>query len=289
VSNPTKKDEKHSVKVLGSGKEFVSYTHPARARSLLAKGRAFILSSKPFTIQLKGRVVEGVNPEREKTMTKKRKYVSFTDLFREECDIWVQNISKTQISLNFMTSPGVYTGICLPRTRKPFNLSQWVSWDAIKGSNDLKIILNRRPAKLQILTDAEAQDVFKSMAQQNSTSMETEMDKAFEEQSMLMNHIVPESSETQEVDHDLEAMKRVAAGIETETTEDDPQDIVTPRVIGLLEQVGEDVPQAERMRVGDLKAELELLADEFTRADYNHLMLHAPATIKKWVATLQAE
>jgi len=201
----------------------------------------------------------------------------------------VQNISKTQISLNFMTSPGVYTGICLPRTRKPFNLSQWVSWDAIKGSNDLKIILNRRPAKLQILTDAEAQDVFKSMAQQNSTSMETEMDKAFEEQSMLMNHIVPESSETQEVDHDLEAMKRVAAGIETETTEDDPQDIVTPRVIGLLEQVGEDVPQAERMRVGDLKAELELLADEFTRADYNHLMLHAPATIKKWVATLQAE
>ena len=282
-------DIKHSVKVLGASKEFVSWTHPARARALLAKGRAFILSTKPFVIGLKGRVLEGANPEKEKTMVTKRKYTSFTDLFKIETDIWVQNISKTQISLNFMTATGISTGICIPRSRKPFNLSQWVSWDAIKGSNDLKIIINRRPAKLLVLTDKEAQAVFKSMADANSTSMEDEMDRAFEEQSMLLNHIVPETAESVEADRELEAMKRQAAGLEQEPDLDDPQDIVTPKVIGLIEQTGDDVPQAERMRVGDLKEELELLADDFTTADFEYIRLHAPKSIKKWAAQLLAD
>ena len=283
-----KKEIKQEVKVLGPNKEFVSYTHPARARSLLAKGKAFIVSTiNPFTIQLKGRVLEGDNSERKKTMVTKRKYVSFTELFKEEKDIWVQNVGKTQISLQFQTSPGTYVGKCLPRSRKPINLSQFVSFEAIKNSNDLKVILNRRPAKLLILTDEEAQAVFQSMAKANGTSMEEEMDIAFEEVTMLMDHIVPEISETTEAEHELEAMKRKAAGVIDDPIGNDPQDIVTPKVIGLLEQVGDDVPQGERMRVGDLKAELEVMAEDFTRADFKHLNMHAPASIKKWANQLQ--
>lgn len=285
------KDIKQEVKVYGPNKVFVSYTHPARARALLAKGRAIILSIKPFKIQLRDCVLEGVNPEREKTMTKnkKRPYVSFTELFKEEKDIWVQNVGKTQISLNFMTSPGVYVGKCLPRTSKPINLSQFVSFEAIKSSTDLKIILNRRPAKLLVLTDEEAQNIFNEMARANGTSMEKEMDIAFEEVTMLMDHIVPEVSESSEADHNLENMKRQAAGIENEPDAGDPQDIVTPKVIGLLERVGDDVPQLDKLGVRELREELEVISDEFTRADREYLKVNAPKSIKKWVAQLGSE
>jgi len=222
-------------------------------------------------------------------MATKRKYTSFTELFKEERDIWVQNVGKTQISLNFMTSPGVYVGKCLPRTRKPVNLSQFVSFQAIKESNDLKIILNRRPAKLLILTDEEAQAIFRDMAKGNGTTMEDEMDKAFEEVTMLMDHVVPELSESVEADHNLAEMKRIAAGVAIEEDDDDPQDVVTPAIIGWMELVADDVPQAERMAVRTLREELEVIQDELTRADREYLKIHAPKSIAKWVAQLPAK
>lgn len=289
MSDPQQKDSKHSVKVVGPNKEFVSYTHPARARSLLSRGKAFILTTNPFTIQMKGRIMNGDNSERKDAMqNQKRSYVSFTELFREEKDLWVQNISKTQISLQFMTSPGVYVGRCLPRTRKPINLSQFVSFDAIKNSNDLKTILNRRPAKLQILTEEEAMNVFKELAKANDTSMEEELEKAFEEQTMLMDHIVPESSEHVSKEHDLKGMKQVAANMgNLPEEEDDTEDMVTPRVVGLLEQAADDAPDGEKISVRALKEELEVIQDELTRADIEYIMIHAPKSIKKWAANMK--
>ena len=221
---------------------------------------------------------------------RKRSYVSFTELFKTESDIWVQNISKTQISLQFMTAPGVYVGRCLPRSRKPINLSQFVSFDAIKNSNDLKTILNRRPAKLQVLTEEEAMAIFQELADANKTTIDDEIEKAFEEQSMLMDHIVPEISEESDKEHNLAAMKKVAANagnLPDEEDEVDAQDVVTPRVVGVIEQASPDTPAPDKLSVRALKEELEVMEDDLTRADIDYILIHAPKSVKRWAANLQ--
>jgi hypothetical protein len=279
-------DPNNQVRVLGPSNEYVSTTHPARARKLIHRGKAYIISNNPFTIKMRGKIVGGDNTEREKAMSNpKSKYVNFVEYFKEEKNVWVQNISKTQISLEFPISPGVVMGRCIPRTKKPVNLSQYVSWEAIKNSTGLKTILNRRPAKLLLLTEEEAMAYYDEQAQMYNTTREEELDKAFEEVTMLMDHVVPESSETERKDHDLERMKaKLEAGNdeEPETEEDDPQDVLTPKVVGLVAEAGEDVPQAERKGARELKEELEVIEDELTRADLEHLANFAPKSIQKW-------
>lgn len=268
--------EKDSVKVLGPNNEFISYTHPARARKVLGQGKAFILSTNPFIIKM-----IGVNSERKVPMqVKKSQIVNFTELFREEKDVWLQNLGKTQISLQFETAPGRIASVCLPRTKKPFNLSSRVPFSAIKSSMDLRIILNRRPARLQILTVEQAMEYFAERAKEYGTTVEEEVEKAFDEQTALMDHVAYVAPENMVVKSIEEQVKEAEAS-------NDPQDVVSPRVIGLISQADVDQKPEERMGVRELKEELEVMEDDLTLADLDYIINLAPTSIQKWAAKVK--
>jgi hypothetical protein len=269
-------DNSQSVEVLGPHDEYVSHTHPARARKLINQGKACILSTKPFIIKMRG------VPERTYVMGTKKfiKPTNFTELFREEKDIWVQNVGKTQISMQFEPSPGRIVSVCIPRTKDPFNLSTRVSWDALRNSTDFKIMINRRPARLIIMSYDEVEAYFKTKAKNNKTSVDEEMAVSFEKQTALMEHtayVAPEDAEVKT----LAQMEREAE----ESAEE--EDAISPRLVGLLNRYDKDLPKEDQISVAELKDELEVMADELTPADWDYIQSLAPKSIKNWAQKLR--
>lgn len=276
VSNTDKDDIKHQVKVLGPNNEFVSYTHPARARKLIGQGRAFVLSTTPFIIKMKGD-----NSERKVPMQKKSHIINFTEMFKEEKDIWVQNLGKTQISLQFETAPGRIASVCVPRTKAPFHLSARIPFAAIKSSMDLRIMLNRRPARLQILTQDEAMEYFAERAKDLGTSAEEEAEKAFDQHTALMEHIAYTAPETEKPKTVEELVKEAEANATEE-------DAVNPRVIGLIQQADPSQKDGEKMAIRELKEEFEVLEDELTAGDLDYIINLAPKSIQKWAMQVKS-
>ena len=118
---------------------------PARARILVREHSAVWITNDPPTIRLTSDRSISMQPQ---VQTKKTTIVNWTEYFREEKDIFVQNIANAQISLSFETSPGHIQGFLVPHTRDPFNLTQHIPFEAIKKSADFRRMLNRRPPAL---------------------------------------------------------------------------------------------------------------------------------------------
>lgn len=265
-----------SVKVLDSGDSFESYTHPANARKLVSAGSAFILSTTPFVIKLRG-----VHSERKSKMIKSKIVTNFTEMFKEETDIWVQNVGGTQISMQFVSPGGQVAAVLIPRSKKPFNLSTYVPFSALKNSRDLRQILNRRPARLIPLTTLEVDAYFEKLAKDRKSSVEHEIEQAFLEQSALMEHRAYVEPET-------EVPKPIAKQVKEAEAAVDPEEVVTPRIIGLIKSADKTQDASHRMGARQLKDELEVLVDEMTSADLDYIIQLAPKSVSKWAASLLA-
>lgn len=244
-----------SVQVVDRFRRVLSYTHPAKARKLIKDGRARIVCENPFTIQMEVSMDLVTN---------------FTEYFKEERDVYVQNLTDKQISLEFDIGNGRKESCPIPRTRKPFNLTQMIPFSAIKASTDLRKLVNRTPPALKLLTEGEFQAYYESTARDNGTTVDEELYRAMELRQALVNRQkMPASAEAE------------VAPVEPELT---PDDVLTPRVVGLCSQVGEDIPESERLSARDFVEELEAIETALTSADLEYLVGHGfHKSVKKWV------
>lgn len=258
------------VIVIGPHGEFVSHTHPAKARKLVASGKAFILENTPFKIKLREAT--------ERTEEMPKRVINYTQLFKEEKDIYIQNVGKTQVSIGFEVAPGRTDSVCLPRTRKPFNLTSRIPWAAIKGSMDLRILLNRRPANIALLSEEEYLEYYKNMAKQKGTTMEQEIEEAFEHHSALMDR----RAFTVDEDSTPKTIEEARADQEAAVA-DDPEEQITPSVIGLMQRIEPGAPAAEKLGIYELIEELEVLGDDLTSADCDYIEAKGTAKVKKWI------
>lgn len=85
--------------------------------------------------------------------------------FQEERELWVQNISATQLSMQFEISPGHIAGVLVPIGADPICMTNEVPFDAIKKSLDFRKFLNRIPAVMKLLTTEQADQYFAEKAQ----------------------------------------------------------------------------------------------------------------------------
>ncbi len=210
---------------------------------------------------------------------KKPIITNFTHYFSgEERDVYIQNISNNQISIQFEVGPGRYESVLVPRSRRPLNLTQHIPFDAIKRSTDIRKLVNRRPPVLQLMTAEEYNKFYEDMAKSMGTTIDQEVEKSLELQAALMDRRVPEvekGKETKSID-ELEQERN-----------DDPEAAAEmqpiPRVIGLCAQVGPDVPQTDKPQVAEMMSELETLEGEMRPTDFEYLASkgHYKA-IKKW-------
>ena len=248
-----------SIPVLGPDNNVLSYTHPARARKLVKNGNAVVVGTRPFIVRLK-------RDPREDKMTKPAIITNFTEYFKTERDVYVLNKSNTQVSLQFETFPGRIEGVLLPKAKKPINLTQLVPFSAIKGSLDIRKMVNRRPPALVLLSEAEYLAYYDKLAEKRGTSRADEIDDAAQYQSDLQGkrtftNPTPKGRTTIEEEADERKNKPL-----------EPDEKVTARVVGLCANVGDDIDEKDRMGAREMLEELRDM--ELTSADLEYLLGH---------------
>lgn len=266
-----------TVPVVDSDGEPLSKTHPARARKLLDKGKASVLSTDPFVIKL-------ARNQEDKMATPV--ITNFTEYFRTERDVYVQNKSNTQVSMQFEVSPGRIESVLIPRDKKPLNLTQIVPFHALKASVDLRKMINRTPPALKLLTEQEYEDYFKTVAEQAKKTPEEVIMEAQQFQRDLQDKKVftePSQRGRKTLDELADERKDEPA---------DPQDKVSARIVGLCSQVGDDVEEKHRLPASSILDEVKDLdqGTPLTRADLEYLQGHGYyKSVKNWALKTHGE
>lgn len=191
---------------------------------------------------------------------------NFTEYFKTERDVFVQNLSNTQVSLQFETYPGRIEGVLLPKGKKPINLTQLVPFGAIKMSIDLRKMVNRRPPVLVLMSEEEYLAYYENLAKRSGRTPDEEMEAAHEYQSDLQGKRAvtnPSPAVRKTIEEEAEERKNQPA---------DPQDKVTARVVGLCASVGDDIDEKDRMGAKEMLDELRDM--ELTLADLEYLLGH---------------
>jgi hypothetical protein len=283
------------VIVLDSEKRFLEYTNSGMARKLLKEKKAKIFSHHPFAIKLMRSVP--VSSIRRKIMAAPR---NFTEYFKEERDIYVQNIANAQVSCEFPLGPNRTEGFLFPNSRDPINLTQHIPYDAIKQSTDFRKMLNRRPAALQLMEQEQYEVYFSNKAKVmglSDTNGEPNIDAAIDaseekrrrtaDRNMRekitdkspepIHEVIEKGTGPGGVPANLGERQRVAS---TDIIGED--EIISPRVLHLCNQVKSEIPDEERMPASEL---LEALQDipELSLDDYEYIRSHGYyKTVKKW-------
>ena len=224
---------------------------------------------------------------------------NFTDHFKDEHDVYVQNVANAQVSCEFPLAPGRVEGFLFPHVRDPINLSQFIPFHAIKDSMDFRKLLSRRPPALQILTLEEYQAYYQDKAQRNGlvdNSGKPDIDAAIDaseerrRRTADRNLREPVTDKTPEPIHEIIEKGTGPGGIphfgekqrvasKEIVTEDD---VISPRVLHLCNQVKSEIPEEERMPAKDLLEALQEIPT-LTMDDYEHVRSHGfYNTVKKW-------
>lgn len=219
-----------------------------------------------------------------------KRIVNWTDFFNSPRDIYAQNVSNCQVSVEFETSPGNRTGFLFPQTRDPVNLTQHIPWEAIKNSIDFRKMLNRRPPAVLLMNEEEYTAYFAQKAARMSEagrpiSTEDAMDQSSEKLQRIHNKQDYTTDETPEPLHKVTqddahfgGKKRVEAN--EQLSEDE---IIHPRVLHLCNQVHVDIPDKEKMRAHVMMEELDNIGPDLKMDDYEYIRSHSYwKTVKNW-------
>jgi hypothetical protein len=214
---------------------------------------------------------------------------NFTEYFRSERDVYVQNLANAQVSCEFPIGPNRVEGFTFPHNRDPINLSQHIPFHAIKDSMDFRKMLSRRPPALQLLNQDEYDAFYAKKAQQQGlmTNGKPDIDAAIDSSEEKRRRTADKNLREKVTDRDPEPIHEVVesgTGPKGAThfgerqrvvsrdvaTEDE---ILNPRVLHLCNQVKQEIPEEERMPAKDLLDELQSMPD-LTLDDLEHIRAH---------------
>lgn len=233
------------VIVLDASNKFLEYTHPARARQLLKEKSAVVYSRQPFAIQLL-RIVNGpvVLTSREDKMA----VTNYTDFFKSERDIYVQNISNCQVSVMFEVGPGHTESHLFVNSPDPVNLTQRVPFQAVKSSMDFRKMLNRQPPALRLMTEEQYREYYsKSAANKGLETVEDAIDAAERSRVEIQNHVL---------DKPVDLLKESESKVSTDEIQLE-EDVISPRVLNLCLQVHPSLSEQVRLSAQSFLTELE--------------------------------
>lgn len=260
------------VMVVDKNNKFLSYTHPAKARKLLNEERAVIFKTNPFIIKLMG-------PKDGRKKMNVQSMISFTDFFKDEKDIYIQNLSNTQVQFQCEIAAGRVKNVIIPRTRKPYNLTQRVSFNAIRESVDFRSLFDRNPPVIRIISEEDYMNYYKDLASRNNTSIDAEIAEANNLQLGIMDRKINEDAPVPKTIDDTRSLSETDDGtlpIESQ---------VHPRIASLCAQVSPDVDDDLKMKANDFKDELEIIEDELKSTDFEYLLSHGYyKSIRNWAS-----
>jgi len=279
--------------VLDSEKRFLEYARPALARKYIKEGKARVFSKDPFAIQL-------LHPKSAASIRRKNMAVrNFTEYFREERDVYVQNISNAQLSLEFNMGEGRVEGFTIPSIRDPINLTQHIPFIAIKNSMDFRKLLSRRPPVLNLLSQEEYEAYYAKRAKargmvtaDGDPDVDAAIDMAEEKRRRTSDKTLRENV-TDEKPAPIHEVIEKGTGpggaarfgerqrvAPSELVSED--EVISPRVLHLCNQVKAELEENQRMPATDLLEALQEIPN-LKIDDYEHIRAHGYyKTVKKW-------
>ncbi len=247
------------VIVLDMERRFLDYVHPAFARRLIKDQAALVYSRDPFVIQVKSKdslLIKKDNPNM---------ISNFTEYFKAEKDVYVQNVSNCQVSVNFEVGPGHSESYLFTNSKDPVNLTRTIPYQAIKNSMDLRKMLNRVPAALKLLEEEDFNAYYKRQAVTHGlTSVDEALAQAEARRIAAQNH-VPLTDAVEE-DRSEKAEKKASVIIAE-------ADAINSRVLHLCLQVHPSVPDQSKMSAQQLLSELDSIND-MRITDWEYVQSH---------------
>lgn len=249
-----------TVPVLDQNNQFISKTSPAKARMLLKTGKCTVFSKKPFMLKHAGEI-ESETMIKRQTKNANSFVTNWTKLFEEESEIYIQNLGTTNISITCKYE-GEPIFINIPRVKHPMNLTQFVPFDGIKGSMELRAMINRKPSILRLVSEEEYYDYFEKLAKRFGTSAEEEMMNAQDKFSALMNRRSVSDAKPEE-DEEVSKEEKILNANEPD-----------PRVVGLCLRSEKD-QGADRIKARDMIDEIETIESDLKDLDWEYLASNA--------------
>lgn len=283
----------YEVLVVDSEKKFLEYTKPALARKYLKEGKAKVFSRNPFAIML-------LHSKPTTSIRRKKMAIrNFTNAFREEKDIYVQNLANAQVSCEFPLGEGRVEGFTFPDNRDPINLTQHIPFGAIKSSMDFRKMLSRRPPALQLLSQEEYESYFAKRAKsrnlltpEGEPDVDAAIDASEEKRRRIADRNMREPVADKRPDPIHEVVERGTGpggaarfGERQRVAHDDivgEDEIINPKVLHYCNQVKAELADEEKMSAQEL---LENLQDipRLSMDDLEHVRAHGfYKTVKKW-------
>ena len=221
---------------------------------------------------------------------------SYTQFFREEREIYVQNVSNAQVSVTFETGPGRMDSYLFPNRRDPINLSQQFPFAVIKGSMDFRKMLTRRPAVLVIIDEKEFNRYYERKAEADGLytinekgkrvpDVRAALDKIEEERNRFNAKLPLPDARVPEPLHDVVEDDPHFGGKKTVQSRTSMQvdDVINPRVLHLCNQVNTMLSDQEKMPANQLLGELKDLSGDLKIDDYEYIRAHGwYQSVKKW-------
>jgi len=231
---------------------------------------------------------------------------NFTEFFKEERDIYVQNLANAQVSCEFPIAPNRNEGFLFANNRDPVNLTQFIPFDAIKASMDFRKMLSRRPPALQLLTEEEYKAYFAGKAKRSNmlnNDGEPDVDAAIDaseekrRRTSDRNYREPVAASSPEPIHEVVEKGTGPGGAarfgeRNRVAHNDvvgEDEVINPRVLHFCNQVKAEIEESERMPAAEL---LESLQDipNLTLDDYEHIRAHSYyKSVKKWAQKQAAD
>lgn len=224
---------------------------------------------------------------------------NFTEYFKEERDVYVQNLANSQVSCDFPVGHNRTEGFLFPYNRDPINLTQHIPFEAIKQSMDFRKMLSRRPPALQLLTQEEFEAYYSKKANSmglKDTDGKPDIDAAIDTTEEKRRRTADRNLREKVADRTPDPIHEVVesgtgpGGIprfgerqrvapHEMVTEDE---IINPRILHLCNQVKNEIPEEERMPAKELLEELQSIPD-LRLDDLEHIRAHGYyKSVKKW-------
>lgn len=216
---------------------------------------------------------------------------NYTEFFKEEKDIYVQNVANAQVSIEFNLGNGQLEGYTFPPTRDPVNLTQEIPFNVIKQSMDFRKMLARRPPALQMLSAEEYEAYFTKKAHQRGLkSVDEAIEEAAERRMNLKDRSRKTTEATPEPIHEVTEQGSGPGGMPmfgekqrvTSTAPVSEEEVLNPKVLHYCNQVKAELEENERMPAQELLESLQSIPN-MKLDDYEYIRAHGYyRTVKKW-------
>lgn len=263
----------NEVIVLDSERRFLEYTHPATARRLLKDGNAVIYSRTPFAIQLTRPIESPQRTDRNEQIM--AQISNYTEFFKEERDIYVQNISGCQVTVSFEVSPGRSESHLFVNTKDPVNLTRFIPFAAVKSSMEFRRMLNRIPPALQLLDNREFESFYVHAAEKMGLAgPEEAMEKAEQKRMSIQKHEpLKDATDPIKIHEVVEDGQKLGEKKRVVSTLGATEEEINPRVLNLCLQVHPNIPDQQKWSAQQVLSELDNL-DDLKLTDWEYLQSH---------------